>query len=179
MSERITKNIYVENFDEVLHQLYLLAVKYGTTFVGLAVDSPPNSTLIVDVGDDKQGDKLYRYCLIPATPIEMVSHIDRLTTLGCMKRGKAVLPDSIIQAYNDAQRQKELDRILQEQHAFLQTVKNNSERQVEILSEQHEVLTQMKTQSDAMTWHSWAMFGLTVVILALMIVQIIIACKQL
>ena len=50
--------------------------------------------------------------------------------------------------------------------------------QKQILSEQHEVLQSMKRQSDTMSWHSWIMIVLTVVILAAMGLQIYIALKQ-
>ena len=54
----------------------------------------------------------------------------------------------------------------------------SNKRQEQILIDQHEVLKQMKTQSDTMTKHSKIMIVLTFVILAAMGLQIIIQlCK--
>jgi len=161
-------DVPVDGCEEVFSKLYELSLKHRHTFSGIVVANTPNPVMFVEAPDEEQEGRLLQYNLIAKNRSAMLNYIQMLTNRGCVRNGREILHEIIIQVYDNEKRAKELEQTLIEQHEV-------TKRQEQILIDQHEVLTQMKKQSDAMSWHSWAMFGLTIVILVLMIVQIVIA----
>jgi hypothetical protein len=95
--------------------------------------------LVVQAGDERRAEQLWEYRLTTSHLPTMVSYIDRLNNLNCLIEGSGILPESIIIAYEDAQKKKELNTILKEQHTFLKALKGNSDEQKKLQQDQKQL----------------------------------------